>query len=76
MGVQVFRVVDKILEAIPLAGPILLGEDRMFIAAFFDVEGTFTDPDVDFRPLKTIKEATLSVLKRALTFPARPELFG
>lgn len=76
MGVQVFRVVDKVLEKIPLAGPILLGEDRMFIAAYFDVEGAFIHPYVDFRPLKTIREPTLGVLRRALTFPARPELFG
>lgn len=69
-------MVDKVLEKIPLAGPILLGEDRMFIAAYFDVKGAFINPYVDFRPLKTIKEPTLGVLMRALTFPARPELFG
>lgn len=32
-GVQVFRTVDDLLEEVPLAGPILLGKDRMFIAA-------------------------------------------
>lgn len=76
MGVQVFRLVDDILKQLPVAGPILLGEDKMFIASYFEVEGKLTDPRVRFKPFKTIKESTLAVLRRALTFPARPEEFS
>jgi hypothetical protein len=76
MGVQVFRVVDDLLKQIPVGGPILLGKDQMFIASYFDVEGNIKDPKVRFRPFKSIKESTLAVLRRALTFPARPEEFS
>jgi len=76
MGVQVFRLVDDILKRLPIAGPILLGKDQMFIASYFEVEGKLTDPRVRFRPFKSIKESTLAVLRRALTFPARPEAFS
>lgn len=73
MGVQVFRLLDDILRQIPLLGPILLGQDKMFIASYFDVKGELNDPKVHFKPFKTLKESTLSVLRRAITFPARPE---
>ncbi|MDC4224114.1 MAG: AsmA-like C-terminal domain-containing protein [Candidatus Manganitrophus sp.] len=76
MGVQVFRLVDDILKQLPIAGPILLGKDQMFIASYFEVEGKLTDPRVRFRPFKSIKESTLAVLRRALTFPVRPEAFS
>ncbi|MDC4205068.1 MAG: AsmA-like C-terminal domain-containing protein [Candidatus Manganitrophus sp.] len=76
MGVQVFRLVDDILKQLPVAGPILLGKDQMFIASYFEVEGKLTDPRVRFRPFKSIKESTLAVLRRALTYPVRPEEFS
>ncbi|MBI3803810.1 MAG: AsmA-like C-terminal domain-containing protein [Nitrospirae bacterium] len=76
MGVQVFRLVDDILRKIPLLGPILLGQDKMFIASYFEVKGKITEPRVEFKPFKTLKESTLSVLRRAITFPARPEIFS
>jgi hypothetical protein len=76
MGVQVFRLVDEILKQLPVAGPILLGKDQMFVASYFEVKGKPTDPRVRFKPFKTIKESTLAVLRRALPFPARPEEFS
>lgn len=76
MGVQLFRLVDDILKQLPVAGPILLGQDQMFIASYFEVEGKLTDPRVRFKPFKSIKESTLAVLRRALTFPVRPEGFS
>ncbi len=76
MGVQVFRLVDDILKQLPVAGPILLGKDQMFIASYFEVEGKLTDPRVRFKPFKSIKESTLAVLRRALTFPVRPAAFS
>ncbi|HLG22125.1 MAG TPA: AsmA-like C-terminal region-containing protein, partial [Candidatus Manganitrophaceae bacterium] len=75
MGVQVFKVADELLQEIPIAGYLLLGEDKMFIASYFDVEGSIDDPFVRFRPLKTIQEATLKILKRILTFPQKPKAF-
>lgn len=75
MGVQVFRLVDQLLQEIPVAGPILLGKDRMFIASYFEVKGRLADPEVHFMPFKTLKESTLAVLRRALTFPVRPKEF-
>lgn len=76
MGVQVFRLVDDILKQLPIAGPILLGKDQMFIASYFEIEGKLTDPRVRFKPFKSIKESTLAVLRRALAFPARPKAFS
>lgn len=76
MGVQLFRLVDDILKQLPVAGPILLGKDQMFIASYFEVQGNLIDPRVRFKPFKSIKESTLAVLRRALTYPARPEEFS
>lgn len=73
MGVQVFRVLDEFLKEIPVAGPILLGKDKMFIASYFEVQGRLANPEVHFMPFKSIKESTLAVLRRALTYPAKPE---
>ncbi|HZR45743.1 MAG TPA: AsmA-like C-terminal domain-containing protein [Candidatus Manganitrophaceae bacterium] len=75
MGVQVFKVVDDLIRQIPVGSPILLGEDKMFIAAYFDVGGSIEDPTVRFRPLRTIQKSILSVLKRILNFPLKPKLF-
>ncbi|TAK05953.1 MAG: hypothetical protein EPO39_10095, partial [Candidatus Manganitrophaceae bacterium] len=76
MGVQVFRVVDEFLKEIPVAGPILLGKDKMFIASYFEVQGRLANPEVHFMPFKSIKESTLAVLRRALTYPVKPEEFS
>ncbi len=76
MGVQVFRLVDEFLDQIPIAGPIFLGKDKMFIASYFEVKGELDDPQVQFKPWKTLKESTVAVLRRALTFPFRPKEFA
>lgn len=75
MGVQILKVVDDLIRQIPVGSSILLGEDKMFIAAYFDVGGSIEEPKVRLRPLRTVQEAVLNVLKRILNFPLKPEVF-
>lgn len=76
MGVQVFKLLDEVIQEIPIGSQLILGKDKMFIAAYFDVEGTIDDPEVKFRPLKSIKKSVLSILERILKFPFKPRLFA
>ncbi len=76
MGVQVFKLLDEVIQEIPIGSQLILGKDKMFIAAYFDVEGTIDDPKVKFRPLKSIKKSVLSIIERILKFPFKPRLFA
>jgi hypothetical protein len=75
MGVQVFKLLDDVIKEIPVGSQVILGKDKMFIAAYFDVKGTIEDPEVRFRPLKSIQKSIFSILEQALKFPFKPRLF-
>ena len=69
VAIHPLGTVDKIISHIPVAGWLLMGEDKALLTAHFDVKGKMGDVSVDVMPLDTLTEPTIGLLRRTLGLP-------
>jgi uncharacterized protein YhdP len=72
IGVHPLVTIDTLLSNVPIAGYILMGEDKGFISYFYQVKGNLDDPKIEAIPLKSIEETSWGIIKRLLQTPLRP----
>jgi hypothetical protein len=66
-----FRRVGRVIEQIPIIGPIVTGgKEGSLITSYYKVEGPFSDPKVESVPFKTIGEKVLGTLEGIITAPS------
>jgi hypothetical protein len=66
LALFLFRQVDRALELIPIVNVLLLGENQNLIAAYFQLSGTWEEPNVRPKPLRTLEEGPGSVLTKGI----------
>jgi len=71
IGVQPLGTIDFLLSKVPVAGYLLTGEQKSLYVEYFKVDGPFSDPDVQYIPLKSIGNGTFGFLTRLLLTPKR-----
>lgn len=69
MALNPLGTVDSIFSKIPVAGWLLTGEKKAFITVEFDITGPAREPIVSMKPLSSVSNQMLGILKRALTLP-------
>ncbi|MCZ6514151.1 MAG: AsmA family protein [Nitrospinae bacterium] len=74
VGVAPFRRIGRIIEKIPILGPIVTGgREGSLITTYYKVEGPFSDPKVEAVPFKSISNKILGTLEGVIIAPS--ELF-
>ncbi|MDH3256965.1 MAG: DUF3971 domain-containing protein, partial [Nitrospinota bacterium] len=75
VGVAPFRRVDRVIEKIPILGPIVTGgKEGSLITSYYKVDGPFSDPTVESVPLTSISKKILGTFQGIFTAPS--ELFS
>ncbi len=69
MGVNPLGTVDSIFSKIPVAGWLLTGDKNTLITVEFDISGPVQDPIVSMKPLSSVSNQILGILKRTITLP-------
>ncbi|MBI5816084.1 MAG: AsmA-like C-terminal domain-containing protein [Nitrospinae bacterium] len=69
VGVMPLVTVDKVISSIPLAGYVLTGEKKGFLAAYFEVTGPLGDPEVEAIPFESLASGIANVFKRLFELP-------
>jgi hypothetical protein len=69
IGVQVFRVVGRVLGSIPYFGKKLTGTNKTLTLTYFRARGSFADPRVRPVPMKIVDNAILNVFKTVRDVP-------
>ncbi len=57
-----FRQLDRALDKIPLINLLLLGEDRSLLAAYYNLQGPWSDPTANLIPLRTLANGPAAVV--------------
>jgi uncharacterized protein YhdP len=71
VGLAPFRRVGRVIEQIPIIGPIVTGgKEGSLITSYYKVEGPFSDPKVESVPFKSIGEKVLGTLEGIITAPS------
>lgn len=69
MGVNPLGTVDSVFSKIPVAGWILTGDKNALITVEFDIKGPVLEPIVSMKPLSSVSNQVLGILKRTLYLP-------
>lgn len=72
IGVHPLVTIDTVLSNVPIAGYILTGKDKAFLAYVYEVKGDLNNPRIEAIPLKSIGEGFWGIIKRLLETPLRP----
>lgn len=71
VGVAPFRRVGRVIEKIPILGPIVTGgHEGSLITSYYKIEGPFSDPKVESVPFKSISKKVLGTLEGIITAPS------
>ncbi len=71
VGLAPFRRVGRVIEQIPIIGPIVTGgKEGSLITSYYKVGGPFSDPKVESVPFKSIGEKVLGTLEGIITAPS------
>jgi len=72
VALYLFRVMDRVIEKIPLVNLLLLGEDESILAAYYELSGPWSAPQAKLYPLRTLASGPASlVLERVPDFLRR-----
>lgn len=69
MGVNPLGTVDSVFSKIPVAGWLLTGDKNALITVEFDINGSVHEPMVSMKPLSSVSNQILGILKRTLSLP-------
>ena len=71
VGVAPFRRMGRVIEKIPILGPIVTGgKEGSLITTYYKVEGPFSDPKIESVPFKSISEKVLGTLEGIIIAPS------
>ena len=71
VGVAPFRRMGRVIEKIPILGPIVTGgTEGSLITTYYKVEGPFSDPKIESVPFKSISEKVLGTLEGIIIAPS------
>ncbi|MBL7224994.1 MAG: AsmA-like C-terminal domain-containing protein [Desulfobacteraceae bacterium] len=71
LGIQPLVTVDSLVSKLPIVGYLLTGDNEALYVDYFKVEGTLSDPDVRYIPLKSLGNTTVGFFKRLFLSPQR-----
>jgi uncharacterized protein YhdP len=72
IGIHPLVTIDTVLSNVPIAGYILTGKDKAFLAYVYEVKGDLNNPRIEAIPLKSMGEGFWGIIKRLLETPLRP----
>jgi uncharacterized protein YhdP len=72
IGIHPLVTIDTVLSYVPIAGYILTGKDKAFLAYVYEVKGDLNNPKIEAIPIKSMGEGFLGIIKRLLETPLRP----
>jgi len=75
MVVTPFGSYEGVLQSIPLFGKLFAGEREGFTTAFFEVKGPVTDPQVTWRPIKSVGSGLTGLAQLAFDFMKNVVMF-
>jgi hypothetical protein len=71
LGLHPFVTIDKIISKIPLAGWIIVGDEKSTVTMYYRIKGPLKDPEVTPQPAKSIEKNILDIFKRVLKTPIK-----
>lgn len=71
LGVKPFTSVDSIISHIPVAGPLLTGDQKSLVISYYDLSGPMDDPVAKAVPGESVARAILGIFQRMLEAPAK-----
>ena len=72
IGIHPLVTIDSVLSNVPIAGYILTGKDKAFLAYVYEVKGDLNNPKIEAIPLKSMGEGFWGIIRRLLETPLRP----
>ncbi len=71
IGIQPLGTLDALVSSVPVAGYLLTGDRKALYVDYFKVDGSLSDPNVQYIPLKSLGNGTVGFLTRVLLSPQR-----
>jgi uncharacterized protein YhdP len=72
IGIHPLVTLDTMLSKVPIAGYVLTGEEKAFLAYIYEVKGDLDDPKIEAIPIKGLGEEFFGIIRRLLETPLRP----
>ena len=72
IGIHPLVTLDTMLSKVPIAGYVLTGKDKAFLAYIYEVKGDLDDPKIGAIPIKGLEEEFFGIIRRLLETPLRP----
>jgi hypothetical protein len=72
IGIHPLVTLDAMLSKVPIAGYVLTGKDKAFLAYIYEVRGDLDDPKIEAIPIKGLGEEFFGIIRRLLETPLRP----
>jgi len=66
LALFLFRRIDWALGKIPILNALLLGEHENLVAAYFQLMGSWKQPEARMQPLRTLEEGPVDVLTKGI----------
>ncbi len=66
-----FVTVDRVISSIPVAGYVLAGETKSFVASSFKVKGPINEPDIEMVPFESLAKGVIGIFRRLLALPEK-----
>jgi uncharacterized protein YhdP len=71
LGFHPFVTIDKIINAIPLAGWIISGKNQSTITMYYEIDGPLKSPDVRAVPIKSLGKGIFGIIERTMKIPGQ-----
>jgi len=71
LGIQPLVTVDALVSKLPIVGYLLTGDKEALYVDYFRVDGSLSDPDVRYIPLKSLGNGAVGFFKRLFLSPKR-----
>jgi uncharacterized protein involved in outer membrane biogenesis len=72
IGIHPLVTLDAMLSKVPIAGYVLTGKEKAFLAYIYEVKGDLDDPEIEAVPIKGLGEEFFGIIRRLLETPLRP----
>ena len=72
IGIHPLVTLDAMLSKVPIAGYVLTGKDKAFLAYIYEVRGDLDDPKIEAIPIKGLGGEFFGIIRRLLETPLRP----
>jgi uncharacterized protein YhdP len=72
IGIHPLVTLDAMLSKVPIAGYVLTGKDKAFLAYIYEVKGDLDDPKIEAIPIRGLGGEFFGIIRRLLETPLRP----